>query len=174
MNAMSKPRRLFRTRALIAGMLMAAIALAAPHVAQAATADADSGQTVECMLPGQIHTIAGHATMGARQPVQTTPEDCRQRGGEYTVDEHASEPVSVPHVPVAAAADTTILNCLLPKQVRQLGEKVHYTTARRPIKTTRADCGTRGGDVISSAQARKAARDYRAAVAKQGTAKQQP
>ena len=176
MNATSQPRPSFRTRMLplLIGAAFAAAVLVTPHIAQAADTSGDSGQTVECMLTGQIHTIDGHATMGARRPVRTTPEDCRQQGGEYTVDEHASQPSPVPHTPIAAADDGTILNCLLPKQVRQLGEKARYTTTRRPIRTTRTDCGTRGGDVISSAQARKASRDYKAAVARQSAAKPQP
>ncbi len=145
-----------RTRhAFFRNCLLPAIAATAlmfvPHVARAATADADSGQTVECMLPGQIHSIGGHATMGPRRPIQTTAADCRQRGGEYTVDEHANQPQ--PTLMAADANDT--VRCLLPKQLRQLGEKARYRTARRTIHTTRSDCQTRGGSVIAASRARK-------------------
>jgi hypothetical protein len=176
MNAMSKPRSTFRTRMfpLVTGLTIVVAALAAPCIARAATGDSASAQTVECMLPGQIHNIGGHATMGPRRPVQATPEDCRQQGGEYTVDDHATQPAIVPHVATATVDDGKILNCLLPQQVRQLGEKARYTTARRPIRTTRSDCATKGGDVITSVQARKAAREYRAAVAKQAAQKKSP
>ncbi|HTD27839.1 MAG TPA: hypothetical protein VK660_00460 [Xanthomonadaceae bacterium] len=175
MNAMPQlqsPRRT-RSLSLLAAMALA-LALGAPHVALAAAGAADSGQTVQCMLPGQIHRIAGQATMGPRRPIQTTPEDCRQQGGEYTVNEQTNQPATSPNTPTAIADDGKILNCLLPKQVRQLGEKARYTTARRPIKTTRSDCATKGGDVISSAQARKATRDYKAAQVKTGAPKTQP
>ncbi len=157
---------------LITAATSIAFIMATVQTAYAASADArqtDSGQTVACMLPGQIHTIAGHATMGARRPVQTTTADCRERGGEYAVDEHASTPMAVPHV--ASVDDGRLIDCLLPKQVRQLGEKARYTTARRPVRSTRSDCGTRGGDVITSAQARKAAHDYRASHPKPASSK---
>jgi hypothetical protein len=107
------------------------------------------------MLPGQIHTIGGQATMGPRHPVQTTAADCRQRGGEYTVDERASQPQSVPHGPMAD--DGRIIACLLPRHVRQLGEKARYTTARRTIRTTRSDCQARGGDVLVPAHTHRTA-----------------
>jgi hypothetical protein len=176
MKAMLKLRSQFRI-AMLGWMAAPALIFAAivtPQGARAATAEAASGQTVECMLPGQIHTIAGQATMGPRRPVQATPEDCRQQGGEYTVDERAAPPVTASRVAAATADDGKILNCLLPQQVRQLGEKARYTTARRPIRTTRSACATKGGDVITSVQARKAARDYRGAVARQGTHKKSP
>ncbi len=126
--------------------------LVAPHRAQAATTDADSGQTVECMLPGQIHSVGGHATMGPRRPVQTTPADCRQRGGEYTVPQ-ASMPT--PSTPAIAADSDDRVRCLLPKQLRQLGEKKQYHTTRRTIYTTRSNCQTRGGSVIAVSHAKK-------------------
>ena len=171
MNVSTPRRSSFRIRLLLvlAATSMGAAATA-PQTARAA--DADSGQTVACMLPGQIHTVAGHPTMGARRPIQTSPADCRQRGGEYTVEEHASQPTPAPHV--ASVDNGKSINCLLPQQVRQLGEKARYTTARRPIRTTRSDCATRGGDAITSAQARKAARSYKASQSKAAAPKKQP
>mgnify|MGYP001552882977 CR=1 FL=1 len=129
---------------------------------------------VDCLLPGQIHSVNGQATLGARRSIQTTPSDCRERGGEYTVDEHASQPMHVPHVPVAPSDDDRIVHCLLPRQLRRLGEKARYVTARRPIRTTRADCAVRDGDVISAVQARRAERDYLAATRPRPAPKKQP
>ena len=148
MNVSTTQRATFHSLMLPA--IVATALLFVPHPAQAATADADadSGQTVECMLPGQIHTVGGHVSLGPRRPIQATPADCRQRGGEYTVDERASQPQTVSHVPMASADDGRVIACLLPRQVRQLGEKARYTRSRRTIHTTRTDCQARGGDVI--------------------------
>ena len=159
---------------LLAVVAMIAFGSAAPHAVQAAPYDGDHEQTVECLLPGQIHSVNGQATIGARRSIQTTPSDCRERGGEYTVDEHASQPMHVPHVPVAPSDDNRIVHCLLPRQLRRLGEKARYVTARRPISTTRADCAVRDGDVISALQARRAERDYLAATRSHPLPKKQP
>lgn len=45
-------------------------------------------------------------------------------------------------------ADLEIVDCLLPGQVRQLGN-TSYLTARRPIRTTSAECGIRGGEFVA-------------------------
>ncbi|HTA64106.1 MAG TPA: hypothetical protein VK753_01260 [Xanthomonadaceae bacterium] len=121
------------------------VACVAPHSARAASADSAS---VECMLPGEIHNIGGHPTMGARRSEQTTAEDCRERGGEYTVQETAPQAAS-PATPVAGADDGKIIACLLPRQTRQLGEKATYKTTRHTVHTTRTDCQKRGGDVYT-------------------------
>lgn len=39
-----------------------------------------------------------------------------------------------------------VVDCLLPGQVRKLGQQVTYLSARRPIRTTAADCEVRGGE----------------------------
>jgi hypothetical protein len=141
-----------RNLSLCIGMSLAVVvvptmaALAMPQAARAG--DADSTQTVECLLPGQIRNVDGHATLGARRPVQTTPADCRERGGEYTETEQASQPVPVPHVVVAAPIDTRIVTCLLPREPRRVGEKAHYRTARHSVRIGVSDCHDRGGDVI--------------------------
>jgi hypothetical protein len=41
------------------------------------------------------------------------------------------------------------VDCLLPGQVRQLGTSMTYMTARRPIKTSAADCEVRGGEYVA-------------------------
>lgn len=44
--------------------------------------------------------------------------------------------------------DLQVVDCLLPGQVRRLGSS-SYMTARRPIKTTAADCRIRGGEYVA-------------------------
>ncbi|TYP94267.1 MULTISPECIES: caspase family protein [Nitrosomonas] len=39
-----------------------------------------------------------------------------------------------------------IIDCLLPGQLRQLGTSMTYLTARRPLRTSAADCEIRGGE----------------------------
>ena len=145
----------FRTRMLFAIVATAMAMLSTPRIAHAA--DTDSGRTVECMLPGQIHNVGGHATMGPRHPEQTSPADCRARGGEYTEDEQASQPQPLAQAPAAVADDNRLVRCLLPQQQRRLGEKARYTIAQRTIRATRYDCRQRGGSVINAAHAHHAA-----------------
>lgn len=42
-----------------------------------------------------------------------------------------------------------VVDCLLPGQIRKLGKKAMYLTARRPIQTTAGDCETRGGEYVA-------------------------
>lgn len=56
--------------------------------------------------------------------------------------------------PAAAAAGTDagkllIVDCLLPPQVRKLGAQASYLAARKPIKTSAADCEIRGGEYVA-------------------------
>lgn len=66
-----------------------------------------------------------------------------------------------------------IVNCMLPGQIRKLGNMV-YKTPRRPVRTTAADCEIRGGEYVAYDRA-----DYRSALhvwmprAKAGKAKAQ-
>lgn len=49
-------------------------------------------------------------------------------------------------------ADTNkllVVDCLLPGQLRKLGGEMTYLTARRPIRTTAADCEVRGGEYVA-------------------------
>jgi hypothetical protein len=50
---------------------------------------------------------------------------------------------------VPRADDFTIVDCLLPGQIRQLGGQVTYVTARRATKTTSRDCEIRGGEYVA-------------------------
>lgn len=52
-----------------------------------------------------------------------------------------------------------IVDCLLPPQVRKLGTSFSYAAARRPIKTSAADCEIRGGEYVAYDRA-----DYRTAL----------
>ncbi|HYE84760.1 MAG TPA: hypothetical protein VEA16_00290, partial [Vicinamibacterales bacterium] len=47
------------------------------------------------------------------------------------------------------AEDLLIVDCLLPGQVRKLGAAATFMSARRPIRTTQADCEIRGGEYVA-------------------------
>lgn len=59
----------------------------------------------------------------------------------------------------AGADDLLIVDCLLPGQVRQLGRRSVYMSARQPVRTSARDCGIRGGEYVRSDRA-----DYRSAL----------
>lgn len=42
-----------------------------------------------------------------------------------------------------------VVDCLLPAQVRKLGQHFTYLAARRPIRTTAVDCEIRGGEYVA-------------------------
>lgn len=42
-----------------------------------------------------------------------------------------------------------IVDCLLPPQIRQMGQGFTYLAARRPIRTTAKDCAIRGGEYVA-------------------------
>lgn len=56
--------------------------------------------------------------------------------------------------------DLTLVDCLLPGQIRQLGTRMTYLSPRRHVKTTRSDCGIRGGEFVAFDRS-----DYRTALA---------
>jgi hypothetical protein len=45
--------------------------------------------------------------------------------------------------------DMLIVDCLLPGQVRRLGAQATFMSARRPVRTTQADCQIRGGEYVA-------------------------
>jgi hypothetical protein len=49
----------------------------------------------------------------------------------------------------ANADDLLVVNCLLPGQIRRLGQTAVFVGARRPIKTTAVDCAIRGGEYVA-------------------------
>ena len=61
--------------------------------------------------------------------------------------------VGLPPAPAIAAVrnaeDLLIVDCLLPGQIRKLGRQATYLSARRPVRTTQADCEIRGGEYVS-------------------------
>lgn len=58
------------------------------------------------------------------------------------------------------ADDLMPVDCLLPGQVRKLGGRVTYLSARRPVKTTGVNCEIRGGEYVQYDRA-----DYTTALA---------
>jgi predicted nucleic acid-binding Zn-ribbon protein len=52
-------------------------------------------------------------------------------------------------VPVGEADKLLVVDCLLPGQIRKLGQAMVYLSARRPIKTTASDCEIRGGEYVA-------------------------
>lgn len=61
--------------------------------------------------------------------------------------------LGLPPAPVQAAVrnaeDLMIVDCLLPGQIRKLGRQATYLSARRPVRTTQADCEIRGGEYVA-------------------------
>lgn len=58
-------------------------------------------------------------------------------------------PVQAPRASIRNAEDLLIVDCLLPGTVRKLGKMSTYMSARRPIRTTQADCEIRGGEFVA-------------------------
>ncbi|HEV2606677.1 MAG TPA: caspase family protein [Xanthomonadaceae bacterium] len=54
---------------------------------------------------------------------------------------------------VRNAEDLLIVDCLLPGQIRRLGAQATFMSARRPIRTTQADCQIRGGEYVAEDRA---------------------
>jgi hypothetical protein len=61
----------------------------------------------------------------------------------------AGLPMEAPRAAVRNAEDLLIVDCLLPGQIRSLGRQATFMSARRPIRTTQADCEIRGGEYVS-------------------------
>lgn len=85
--------------------------------------------------PGITPVVAALLLAGcaAQQPAVEIPEDAR-------------------------VADLYIVDCLLPGQLRQLGNTT-YMTPRRPVRTTAIDCRVRGGEYVAYDRA-----DYKTAL----------
>ena len=52
-----------------------------------------------------------------------------------------------------SAAELQVVHCLLPGQLRQLGRRTTYVSARRPVRTTARECRIRGGEYVLSDRA---------------------
>ena len=61
----------------------------------------------------------------------------------------AGLPAHSPRAAVRNAEDLLIVDCLLPGQIRSLGRQATFLSARRPVRTTQADCQIRGGEYVS-------------------------
>jgi Caspase domain/Sel1 repeat len=71
-----------------------------------------------------------------------------------------SGPAPAPRVAASGSADGfLVVDCLLPGQVRRLGDQVTFVTARRAQKTTARDCEIRGGEYVAYDRA-----DYKTAL----------
>jgi hypothetical protein len=53
-----------------------------------------------------------------------------------------------PVAPGRGIDDLILVDCLLPGQIRQLGTRAVFQAPRRSIKTTKSDCGIRGGEFV--------------------------
>ncbi|TAK53837.1 MAG: peptidase C14 caspase catalytic subunit p20 [Gammaproteobacteria bacterium] len=49
----------------------------------------------------------------------------------------------------AAADELFVIDCLLPGQIRQLGQRTTYLSPRRPVRTSARDCQIRGGEYVA-------------------------
>ena len=70
-----------------------------------------------------------------------------------------AQPVTEPPRPVHAD-QLLVVDCLLPGQVRNLGQRTVYVSARRPARITARDCQIRGGEYVAYDRA-----DMRSALA---------
>src|SRR5215470_9535448 len=61
----------------------------------------------------------------------------------------ASEQATAQIPPGAKVDQFFIVDCLLPGQIRQLGQEVTYVTRREAIKTSARDCEIRGGEYVA-------------------------
>ncbi len=68
--------------------------------------------------------------------------------------------LTMPPAGPASLDDLTLVDCLLPGQVRQLGAQLTYLGPRRLVKSTKNDCAIRGGEFVLFDRS-----DYRTALA---------
>lgn len=61
----------------------------------------------------------------------------------------ATQKFSTTAVSPANVDDLMIVDCLLPGQIKRLGQMAVYVGQRRPIKTTAVDCAIRGGEYVA-------------------------
>ena len=61
----------------------------------------------------------------------------------------AGWPAQPAQAAVRNAEDLLVVDCLLPGQIRKLGRQATFLSARRPVRTTQADCEIRGGEYVA-------------------------
>lgn len=81
---------------------------------------------------------------------------CAASGG--ATDRGSAPPADSAMAGFQDVAELHVVDCLLPGQVRRVGNRT-YLTPRRPTKTTAADCRIRGGEYVAYDRA-----DYRSAL----------
>ncbi|QIK38773.1 sel1 repeat family protein [Caldichromatium japonicum] len=62
--------------------------------------------------------------------------------------ESGAELGMAPLAPGRGLDDLILVDCLLPGQVRQLGQQLTYLSPRRLVKSTKSDCAIRGGEFV--------------------------
>lgn len=60
----------------------------------------------------------------------------------------ASAETALPDVAPTDVNKLFVVDCLLPPQVRKVGQTINYLAPRRPVKTTAIDCEIRGGEYV--------------------------
>ena len=68
---------------------------------------------------------------------------CQNRGDVYPGVDSGSSPAS------GDPDQFLVVDCLLPGQIRKLGQSMTYLSPRRPIRTTAINCEIRGGEYVS-------------------------
>lgn len=68
-------------------------------------------------------------------------------GKSPQLDSNGQEKISPSIAPAAEAQEYSVVNCLLPGQIRHLGGMT-YVGKRKPVKTTVGDCQLRGGEYV--------------------------
>ncbi|HEX5787371.1 MAG TPA: caspase family protein [Woeseiaceae bacterium] len=61
----------------------------------------------------------------------------------------AAAPAEEPRQPVEAADRYLVVDCLLPGQVRRIGNRYSFSGPRRPVRTTASECAIRGGEYVA-------------------------
>lgn len=69
-------------------------------------------------------------------------------GGCATTQESSEMAGIEPVAPGRGVDDYVLVDCLLPGQIRQLGTRMTYMAPRRMVKSTKSDCGIRGGEFV--------------------------